>query len=52
MHADKWFDPDRLEELAEMRKRKLKEEQERPVQLNLFDLIEWSEGYERIHRKG
>lgn len=38
VHADKWFDPDRLEELAEMRKRKLKEEQERPVQLSLFDM--------------
>lgn len=40
VHADKWFDADRIEELAEIRKRKLKEEQERPVQLNLFDLIE------------
>lgn len=38
-HADKWFGPDRLEELAELRKLKLKEEQERPVQLSLFDMI-------------
>lgn len=37
VHADKWLEPERLEELENIRKQKLKEEQEKPVQLSLFD---------------
>ena len=38
VHADKWLEPERLEELENIRKQKLKEEQEKPVQLSLFDM--------------
>ena len=37
VHADKWLDPERLGELAQLRQQKIKEEQEKPVQLSLFD---------------
>lgn len=37
VHADKWLDPERLEELENIRQQKIKEEQEKPVQLSLFD---------------
>ena len=37
VHADKWLDPERLEELEQLRQQKIKEEQEKPVQLSLFD---------------
>ena len=39
IHADKWLDSKRLEELEEIRKQKIKEEQEKPVQLTLFDMM-------------
>lgn len=39
VHADKWIKPDRLEELEKIRERKIKEKQERPVQLSLFDMM-------------
>ena len=38
VHADKWLDPERLEELENIRRQKIKEEQEKPVQLSLFDM--------------
>lgn len=38
VHADKWLTPERLEELAQIRQQKIKEEQEKPVQLSLFDM--------------
>ena len=38
VHADKWLDPERLEELENIRQQKIKEEQEKPVQLSLFDM--------------
>lgn len=38
VHADKWLTPERLEELEQIRQRKIKEEQEKPVQLSLFDM--------------
>lgn len=37
VHVDKWLDPERLEELENIRQQKIKEEQEKPVQLSLFD---------------
>lgn len=37
-HADKWLSEERIEELENIRKQKMKEEQEKPVQLSLFDL--------------
>ena len=40
VHADKWLDPERLEELERIRRQKLKEEQEKPVQISLFDMME------------
>lgn len=39
IHADKWLGSERIQELEEMRQKKLKEEQGKPVQLSLF---EWS----------
>lgn len=39
VHADKWLDSERLEELENIRQQKIKEEQEKPVQLSLFDLL-------------
>lgn len=42
-HADKWLGEGRIDELEAMRKERLKEEQERPVQLSLFDLTEGKE---------
>lgn len=38
VHADKWLTPERLEELEQIRQQKIKEEQEKPVQLSLFDM--------------
>lgn len=38
VHADKWLDPERLEELEQLRQQKIKEEQEKPIQLSLFDM--------------
>lgn len=40
IHAMKWFDKAEIEELAEERKRKLAEDQARPEQLSLFDMME------------
>lgn len=37
VHADKWLDPERLSELEEIRQQKIKEEQEKPIQLSLFE---------------
>ena len=39
VHADKWLTPERLEELAQIRQQKTKEEQEKPVQLSLFEMM-------------
>lgn len=38
-HADKWLDPEQREELERMRQEKMKEEQDEPVQLTLFDMM-------------
>lgn len=38
-HADKWLGMERIDELEKLRKQKLKEEQEKPVQLSLFDMM-------------
>lgn len=38
VHADKWLGEERINELEEIRNQKLKEEQEKPVQLSLFDM--------------
>lgn len=38
VHADKWIDPERLEKLEQIRQQKIREEQEKPVQLSLFDI--------------
>lgn len=38
VHADKWLTQERLEELEQIRQQKIKEEQEKPVQLSLFDM--------------
>ncbi len=38
VHADKWLGSLRIDELEELRQQKLKEEQEKPVQLSLFDM--------------
>lgn len=40
IHADKWIGEERIDELEEIRRKKLKEEQEKPVQISLFDLME------------
>lgn len=37
-HADKWIDSERLDELERIHQKKIKEEQEKPVQLSLFDI--------------
>lgn len=37
VHADKWLDPERLSELEEIRQQKIKAEQEKPIQLSLFE---------------
>lgn len=39
IHADKWLTPERISELEQMRIKKAKEEQERPVQISLFDMM-------------
>lgn len=39
IHADKWLGDERISELEKMREQKLKEEQEKPVQLSLFDMM-------------
>lgn len=38
IHADKWLTPERIKELEELRRQKIKAKQEQPVQLNLFGL--------------
>ena len=38
VHAEKWLKPERLEELERIRQKRIKEEQEKPVQLSLFDI--------------
>lgn len=38
LHADKWLEEEHINELEEIRHKKLKEEQEKPVQLSLFDM--------------
>ncbi len=43
-HADKWLGEERIDELEDMRRKRLKEEREKPVQLRLFDIGE-EEGY-------
>ena len=39
VHADKWLECGRLEELKQIRSQKLREEQERPVQMSMFDFL-------------
>lgn len=39
IHADKWLGNERIYELEEIREQRLKEEQEKPVQLSLFDMM-------------
>lgn len=39
VHADKWLTEERINELEEIRQQKIKAEQNKPVQLNLFDII-------------
>ena len=39
IHADKWLDRERIEELENIRQQKIKEEQEKPVQLSIFDYM-------------
>lgn len=39
-HADKWLSMDRIAHLEEVRQQKIKEEQEKPVQLSIFDVME------------
>lgn len=39
VHADKWLSGERMEELEQIRQQKIKEEQNKPVQLSLFDMI-------------
>ena len=36
IHADKWFGEERLKELGKLREQRLREEQDKPVQLSLF----------------
>lgn len=38
VHADKWLEPERLTELENIRRQKIKEERDKPVQLSLFDM--------------
>ncbi len=40
IHADKWLGEERIEELEQMREQKMKEEQNLPVQISLFDFPE------------
>ena len=40
IHADKWIGYARIAELENLRNQKLKEEREKPVQLNMFDMME------------
>lgn len=40
IHADKWLGEERIEELEKERKRKIKEQENQPVQLSLFDMME------------
>ena len=39
VHADKWLTDERIRELEEMRQQKINEEQEKPVQMSLFDYL-------------
>ena len=39
VHADKWLGEERINELEQIRKQKLMEEQEKPVQLSIFDMM-------------
>lgn len=38
IHADKWLGAERIEELEKLRQQKLREEQNKPTQLSLFDM--------------
>lgn len=40
IHADKWLGEERIDELEYIRKQKIKEEQEQPVQMTVFDFPE------------
>lgn len=50
IHADKWLGKKRINELEKIREQKLKEEKQKPVQLSLFDLEDFSRRNE-ISRK-
>lgn len=39
IHADKWLGEERIAELEEIRRQELKKEQEKPVQMDIFDFI-------------
>ncbi len=39
IHADRWLGEERIAELEEMRRQRIKEEQQKPVQMNIFDFI-------------
>lgn len=40
IHADKWLGEERIDELEYLRRQRLKEESEKPVQISLFDFME------------
>ena len=40
MQADKWLEPERLEELEEIRRKRAAEEENQPVQMSMADYIE------------
>lgn len=40
VHADAWLGSLRIDELEEMRQQRLKEEQDKPVQISLFDIMQ------------
>lgn len=42
-HADKWLGEERIDELEDMRRKQREEEQEKPVQMSLFDFIKGEE---------
>lgn len=39
IHADKWLGKERIDGLERLRNQKIKEEQEKPVQLSIFDMM-------------
>lgn len=39
IHADKWLGEEKIAELEELREKRIREEQNRPVQLSLFDML-------------